>query len=170
MLMKELPARAGFNCRLFYLDIRFSINLRKISARILLRCILKCIEIIPGFTSSKQLPQIQYNIYIERLFTVTRVQGATSQKMFSKEPSLMKAFEGSELCGCPDILWQTIQQMRPTCRESPVAIRWSRAYGSQTKTRRRRPRTARGPHKWRSHRIGYSNTNFWSCWAIAQNR
>jgi hypothetical protein len=44
-------------------------------------------------------------------------------KMFSKEPSLKMAFEGSEFCGCPDILWQTIPQMRPTCRESPVAIR-----------------------------------------------
>jgi hypothetical protein len=84
--------------------------------------------------------RIQYNIYIERLFYLS--------KMFPKEPSLKKAFEGSKLCGCPDILWQTIPQMRPTCRESPVAIRWSRAYGSQTKTRRRRPRTARGSHKW----------------------
>jgi hypothetical protein len=36
-----------------------------------------------------------------------------SKNVSAKEPSLKKASEGSELCGCPDILWQTIPQMRP---------------------------------------------------------
>jgi hypothetical protein len=94
-------------------------------------------EILIKINTSKYT--IQYNT-IQYLYRAPFHRDACSRhylsKMFSKEPSLKKAFEGSvEFCGCPDILWQTIPQMRPTCRESPVAIRWSRAYGSQTKQR-----------------------------------
>jgi hypothetical protein len=45
---------------------------------------------------------IQYNIYIERLFTVTRVQGATSQKCF---PKVVNSVVALIFCGKPFHRW-----------------------------------------------------------------
>jgi hypothetical protein len=65
---------------------------------------------------------IQYNTiqYLYRApFRCDTCSRRYLSNMFSKEPSLKKAFEGSEFCGCPDILWQTIPQMRPHMQRKP---------------------------------------------------
>jgi hypothetical protein len=99
--------------------------------------ISNCESKVVMFSSTSRLFQLSFtrisNIYAQSYNTIQYLYRAPFHrdtcsrrylsKMFSKGPRLKKAFEGNEFCGCPDILWQTIPQMRPTCRESPVAIR-----------------------------------------------